>query len=244
MTYLGLSVFNKLFTNLSPQRISQFAQAKPQQFCLIAIVSVFTLVEINWILKSVTHILDPYIIKDGCIDSCEAPILSEHDKKRSDTYPPNIPNTWYHIYSSKDLVVGQVVQLKLLGQVFVLWRGEDGEAACQNAFCLHQGANLAVGGVVEDSCIKCPFHMWKFSKTGAIYEIPYNKEPNCSPTNKTLKTYPCVEWCGMIFIYFHANDEIPPFSLPKYIEDELNVGKWIPHLTWNIGFKTLSPVKY
>eukprot|EP01034_Spumella_vulgaris_P026940 gene26940-33592_t len=70
------------------------------------------------------------------------------------------------------LILKLVIEVRALGQVFAMWRDDEGKPVCQDAFCLHLGANLAVGG------------------------------------------------------------------------KELTKGEWKPHLKWNIGFKTLSPVDW
>jgi phenylpropionate dioxygenase-like ring-hydroxylating dioxygenase large terminal subunit len=59
-----------------------------------------------------------------------------------------------------ELEVGGVKEIKALGRVFVLWRTADGKPVCQDAYCIHLGANLAAGGSIVDNCIECPFHKW------------------------------------------------------------------------------------
>jgi len=125
-----------------------------------------------------------------------------------------------------------------------MWRDDAGNPVCQDAFCLHLGANLAVGGKVVDNCLECPFHKWKFASDGSVKEIPYITNPHDCHTTKKLKTHKCVDWCGIVCVYFHADNEEPEFELPKFIPQELKLGKWEPHLKWNIGFKTLSPVDW
>ena len=45
----------------------------------------------------------------------------------------------------------------------VLFRGKDGVAYALEAYCLHMGAHLGVGGqVVDEKCIECPFHGWLY----------------------------------------------------------------------------------
>ena len=46
---------------------------------------------------------------------------------------------------------GRVVEVRALDRVFAVWRKSDGTPVCQDAFCLHLGANLAVGGKVKQS---------------------------------------------------------------------------------------------
>ena len=47
-----------------------------------------------------------------------------------------------------------------------------------DSYCPHLGANLSAGGkVVDDDCIECPFHGWKFDgESGKVVDIPYSKK--------------------------------------------------------------------
>eukprot|EP01033_Poteriospumella_lacustris_P011412 gene11412-8121_t len=168
----------------------------------------------------------------------------EHDKRRRMTYPDPVFNTWYHLCDTEELQGERVIEVRALGQVFAVWRTKDGKPVCQDAYCLHLGANLAVGGKVEDNCITCPFHKWKFDEHGEVKEIPYLPEPHKCVTQKKLKTYHCRDWCGLVMIYFHADDKEPEFDLPAFVEEEVAREGFKRHLKWDIGFKTLSPVDW
>lgn len=189
-----------------------------------------------------------YLIKDSPIDACNqlplVPTRTLHDLRRSATYPPPISNTWYHLCNSEELPKGKVIEVRALNRVFALWRTDDGFPVAQGAFCIHLGANLAINGKVVDDCLECPFHRWTFDKEGAVKSIPYlTGTQHCLPTKK-LKTYPCRDWCGLICVYFHADDQPPDFPLPDFIERSLEEEQWGKHLQWNIGFKTLSPIDW
>lgn len=185
-----------------------------------------------------------FIVKNSGVGVEHLPSRVIHDRRRGLTYPEPVSNTWYHFCDSDDLKDGRVLEVRAIGKVFVVWRDDEGNPVCQDAFCLHLGANLAVGGKVVDNCIECPFHKWKFASDGSVKEIPYATNPHDCHTTKKLKCYKCVDWCGLVCVYFHADDAEPEFELPKFITDELKVDKWAPHMKWNIGFKTLSPVDW
>lgn len=185
-----------------------------------------------------------YIIKDSGIGVEHLPSRIDHDRKRGLTYPEPVTNTWYHVCDTKDLRDGRVLEVRALGQVFAMWRDNEGNPVCQDAFCLHLGANLAVGGKVVDNCIECPFHKWKFAADGTVKEIPYITNPTDCHTTKKLKTYKCVDWCGLVCIYFHADSQEPEFQLPAFVPEELEKLGYQPHLQWNIGHVTLSPVDW
>ena len=51
----------------------------------------------------------------------------------------------------------------MAGQNMVVYRGKDNVVYALEAYCLHMGANLGVGGeVVNQSCVQCPFHGWLY----------------------------------------------------------------------------------
>ena len=165
---------------------------------------------------------------------------------------------FYHYHHSYHNII-IIIIIIIIGKVFVLWRDNNGKPVCQDAFCIHLGANLAKGGKVVDNCIECPFHRWKFNSDGTVHSIPYLKKPTECQTSKKLKTYHCVDWCGLVCVYFHADyydnnnnnnkdhekdQKEPEFLLPSFVEKELHDHHWVPHLTWDIGFVTLSPVDW
>eukprot|EP00428_Durinskia_dybowskii_P063892 CAMPEP_0170379668 /NCGR_PEP_ID=MMETSP0117_2-20130122/13461_1 /TAXON_ID=400756 /ORGANISM="Durinskia baltica, Strain CSIRO CS-38" /LENGTH=435 /DNA_ID=CAMNT_0010635113 /DNA_START=57 /DNA_END=1364 /DNA_ORIENTATION=- len=175
--------------------------------------------------------------------SLAVPNKDLHHERRFKTYPSPVANTWYHFCDSSQLKNGDVMEYRALGRVFVLWRDNSGKPVCQDAFCIHQGANLGVGGKVVDNCIECPFHKWKFTSDGTIKEVPYLKDPSaCQSLSKKQKTYRCVDWCGWLLVYFHADDRDPEFLPPDYVPDELKEGDWKPHLKWDAGYYNFSPV--
>lgn len=67
--------------------------------------------------------------------------------------------------------------IQCLGEVFAVFRGEDGTVNVLDAYCPHLGANMGVGGVVKGNCLECPFHGWLFDgETGSCSHIPYAKK--------------------------------------------------------------------
>ena len=97
------------------------------------------------------------------------------------------------------------------------------------AYCLHLGANMGVGGQVKNSnCIMCPFHGWLYNgSTGQCVDhdgkpLPlksceYNAEiaqPNGKIDWKqfeaeipTLRKFPISELNGYIYVWIHAMKE-------------------------------------
>ena len=206
------------------------------------------------------------VLRDRKIDwSEEYGYESRHDRKRFATYPNPVSNTWYHLVDSAELVGDRVVEVRALGKTLALWRGADGKPVCHGAFCPHLGANLAVGGTVVDGTIQCPFHKWRFNADGTAHSVPYAKEGARCATARRLQTYPCVDFCGLVMVFYHVDfydgagrDVAPDYPLPTFVEAELRgeissstagaVGAprsaWTPHLAWDIGFVRLHPTDW
>jgi len=147
-------------------------------------------------------------------------------------FPFGIPNSWYVLAYSEEVPRGEAVALDYLGRRMVAFRGESGEVSVLDAHCPHLGAHLAFGGRVEGDTLRCPFHAWRFDATGSCVEIPYADR---IPPLAELKSYPCVERNGMIFVWYHAKDEPPAFEVPDIAEwhDEEFIRPWI-HYDWKL----------
>jgi nitrite reductase/ring-hydroxylating ferredoxin subunit len=97
----------------------------------------------------------------------------------------------------------------------VLWRGEDGVAHLQDAYCPHLGANIAVGGRVKGNLVECPFHHWRFDGAGRVAEIDYAKRLN---EKACLPTYPLQERHGVLMAWYHPDGAAPRYELPEVPE--------------------------
>lgn len=83
------------------------------------------------------------------------------------------PEGWFGIGWSGDFPAGQIVERQLFGERLVFFRTSSGRLVAMDAYCPHQGANLAVGGKIEDDCLVCPFHGWAWDANGRNARVPY-----------------------------------------------------------------------
>ncbi len=77
-------------------------------------------------------------------------------------YPYPVPNGWFVVAEATELAPGDVRAMHYFDRDLVVYRAGDGTPRVLDAHCPHLGAHLAVGGRVEDQCLRCPFHGWKF----------------------------------------------------------------------------------
>jgi phenylpropionate dioxygenase-like ring-hydroxylating dioxygenase large terminal subunit len=134
------------------------------------------------------------------------------------------PTGWFIVGWSSDLPVGAVRRMHYFGQELVAWRGQSGNAYVLDAYCLHLGGHLGVGGHVEGDCIACPWHGWEWNGDGTNARIPYSRE-GCKK-NLRIRSWPVREWYGMLCVW-HDRDGRPPTWEPPPVP-ELDSGEYYP----------------
>lgn len=108
-----------------------------------------------------------------------------------------IVESWYWAMKSSELKIGQIKNLKFLGEDLAVYRGDDGIVRAVEAYCPHMGAHLAEGKV-DGKGIRCFFHAWKFDESGELVDIPCRKSPGIQ---EKIKQYPVREMYNTIWIF-------------------------------------------
>jgi phenylpropionate dioxygenase-like ring-hydroxylating dioxygenase large terminal subunit len=108
-----------------------------------------------------------------------------------------VPEGWFWLLKSADVVKGTARSAKLLDKDFVIYRGDDNQILIMDAYCPHMGAHLC-DGTVEGNAIRCPFHHWKYNASGECIDIPAQKDVSKIPK---LGTYIHREFYGLIWIW-------------------------------------------
>ncbi|MBM2809670.1 MAG: hypothetical protein HW416_429 [Chloroflexi bacterium] len=146
---------------------------------------------------------------------------------------------WQPVYRAEDLRDGRAVPIRIMGEDFTLYRGEEnphpsplpegeGTASLSTqhsalstapahllAFrCAHRGTQLSTGWV-EGNNLRCFYHGWKYDGSGQCIEQPAEPEPFCQRIK--IRAYPVQEYLGLIFAYL-GEGEPPP--LPRFTELE------------------------
>ncbi len=122
-------------------------------------------------------------------------------------------NFWYPMTTS-DGLTDKPLKVKALGQDFVVFRGEDGEAKCVSNTCTHRGGSLS-DGKVAGNCIQCPYHGWEFDADGHCKRIP-SLGPNPKiPSRTRIDAYPVKEQHGIVFAFL---GDLPEAERPPIID--------------------------
>jgi 5,5'-dehydrodivanillate O-demethylase len=112
---------------------------------------------------------------------------------------------WQPVFRSEDLLSGQAVPLRVMNENFTLYRGEGGKPHIVEFRCPHRGTQLSIG-LVDDDCIRCHYHGWKFDESGQCIEQP--GEDQAFAQKVKIQTYPTREYLGLIFAFL--GDTIAP----------------------------------
>lgn len=134
-----------------------------------------------------------------------------------------LKNFWYACEFSS-AVTKKPKQIVMLNQRFVLYRNSQGQVVALKDRCPHRGAALSLGWV-EDSCIRCPYHGWKFQADGRCIDIPANAPEVPIPKRAYVETYPIKENYGFIWLFYGDLPEAersPLPTLPEYIFSDLH----------------------
>jgi 5,5'-dehydrodivanillate O-demethylase len=117
---------------------------------------------------------------------------------------------WQPIYLTQDLAPGRAVPLRIMSEDFTLYRGRGGDPHLLASRCAHRGTQLSTGWV-EDDCIRCFYHGWKYDATGQCVEQP--AEDAAFAAKVRIASYPIQEYLGIIFGFLGDG---PPPPLPRY----------------------------
>ncbi|QSJ16341.1 aromatic ring-hydroxylating dioxygenase subunit alpha [Nostoc sp. UHCC 0702] len=128
-----------------------------------------------------------------------------------------LKNFWYACEFSS-AVTNKPKQIVLLNQRFVLYRNQKGQVVALKDQCSHRGAALSMGWL-ENGCIRCPYHGWKFQADGQCIEIPSNPVETPIPKRATVDSYSVQEKYGFVWLFYGnlPEQERPPIPyLPEY----------------------------
>ena len=89
-------------------------------------------------------------------------------------------NDWHVVAFSKNVVEGQLLAARLLGEELVIWRHE-GKVHVWQDLCIHRGAQLSKGWIVEGTVV-CPYHGWRYDSEAKCVLIP--AQPDTPPPLK------------------------------------------------------------
>ncbi|MEX0802105.1 MAG: Rieske 2Fe-2S domain-containing protein [Candidatus Binatia bacterium] len=127
---------------------------------------------------------------------------------------------WQPLYCSHDLPTGRAVPARILGEDYTLYRGKSGTPYVVGFRCAHRGTQMSAGWV-EDDCIRCFYHGWKYDGLGQCIEQPAEPTPFASKIR--IPGYPVKEYLGLIFVYLGKGEPAPFTFYPKLESPDFTV---------------------
>jgi phenylpropionate dioxygenase-like ring-hydroxylating dioxygenase large terminal subunit len=124
---------------------------------------------------------------------------------------PSPAATWYLFGRSNELK--RLPSSKTIAQRRVVaYRTDAGDVVVLDAHCAHLGADLGRGTVVGNA-IQCPFHHWRYGRSGRRLCAPQNSAENGeAPPSASLRSYPAIERHGYVFFFYGPRALFPlPF---------------------------------
>ena len=116
---------------------------------------------------------------------------------------------WHPVFVSRELAPRRTVPLRILGEELVLYRGATGEPHLLEGRCAHRKALLSIGRVEED-CLRCRYHGWRYDAAGQCVEQP--AESRGFAHKVKIRSYPVREHLGLIWAYLGD----PPVPAPRW----------------------------
>ena len=135
------------------------------------------------------------------------------------------PTGWFQAGWSDEVAPAAVKLVHYFGEDIVLWRGESGELYASDAYCLHLGGNLGVGGTVCGEDIQCPWHGWLWNGEGRNTSIPWSVQ-KCKE-NLRIRTWAVQEQYGRILIWHDALGRDPLWD-PQVVEEFEEGDRYFP----------------
>ena len=108
---------------------------------------------------------------------------------------------WMPIVCAGELTEEKPIKAaRLLGEDLVVYRDRSGRYGVVAEQCPHRKASLAFGRVDEEG-IRCPYHGWKFDRTGACLEQPAEPEEGGFKNKIKHIAYPVEKLGGLLWAY-------------------------------------------
>lgn len=117
-------------------------------------------------------------------------------------------NSWYAVALASAVSSDTPHPVQLHGVQLALWRLDDGSVVAADDRCPHKGASLSAGKVTPKG-LACGYHGWCFGADGACVAIPANAADGTIPHRARVRTLPCRESCGLVWVWWDRNPEAP-----------------------------------
>lgn len=119
-----------------------------------------------------------------------------------------MPDGWFLAARLRDLR-RRPQAVWLLGREYAVFLGAGGEPSVLDGRCVHMGARLAKGCVI-DGALQCPFHGWRFGPDGVCRSIPAG---DAIPDFARQRAYPTQTVGDLVFF---SPGQTPAWDVPFF----------------------------
>lgn len=126
-----------------------------------------------------------------------------------------IPSAWYVACRSEQLAAAPIGRT-VVGTPVALYRDRDGEPGALLDRCPHRNVRLSRGEIDDAGLLTCPYHGWRFDRSGACREVPgLVDEAAEDRSRRAVPSFPVVEQDGFVWIW--ADPATDPVGAPLRI---------------------------
>jgi phenylpropionate dioxygenase-like ring-hydroxylating dioxygenase large terminal subunit len=148
-------------------------------------------------------------------------MFAVHHDRDVDLVDPVLRHNWHVVGYSKHLPNNGLLGARVLGISLVLFRVDDQITVAKN-LCMHRGSSFydlygdRFRAEVVDGCLVCPYHHWRYDRTGQCVHIPALDNGHSPPQHfQLVGNYHVCERYGWIWVALDKPDsEVPEF--PQY----------------------------
>jgi 5,5'-dehydrodivanillate O-demethylase len=120
---------------------------------------------------------------------------------------------WHPVAVAGELTEEQPIKaVKILGENLVVFRDKAGRYGLVAERCPHRSASLAYGRVDAEG-IRCPYHGWKFDRTGRCLQQPAEADNSRFKDRIRQRAYPVEKLAGLLYAYLGPE---PAPLLPRW----------------------------
>ena len=132
------------------------------------------------------------------------------------------------IFMRSWLCVGRVEEIpepgdyyasRIMGEPFLVVRGDDGNINAFSNSCRHRGVEVAKIGRGSVKQFSCPYHAWTYDLRGKLLGAPRMHETQADLSQCALPALRVDTWQGWVFINFDAKAEPLSTAIAEFIEE-------------------------
>ncbi|MGZ5969574.1 MAG: Rieske 2Fe-2S domain-containing protein [Polyangiales bacterium] len=118
-----------------------------------------------------------------------------------------LTEAWFIACTSKELRHEPLART-IQGTPLVLFRDKNGEPGALLDRCPHRNVPLSLGEVASDGCLQCPYHGWRFDRSGECTAIPSYTGETAGKARRA-PAFPVVEQQGCVWVWASPSAEMP-----------------------------------